>query len=161
MDDPEAVRGAIRELHAYGSEVRARDRPRRGIVYRVVSDAESLAIRYKHQNLVGMKRFVLEERIYGIPAGSWHFIDDRAFSHAHTRHGTTEMEVPAGHLALTVADVCRLPEVVHSRNIVEFCIVKGKARIVYELAFNDGMLRIVEEIQAKGGLAFKTCYKIK
>ncbi len=63
------------------------------------------------------------------------------------------------HIAITASDICRVPEVVRSQNIVEFSVAKGKPRIVYAQSFNDGTLRVVEEIQAVAGLAFKTCYK--
>jgi hypothetical protein len=53
---PLALRGAIEELYTYAADTCTPDRPCRGIVYRVVSDEERLAIRYKLQNFLGMKR---------------------------------------------------------------------------------------------------------
>jgi hypothetical protein len=61
LDDPKTLRGALLELYAYAMDVRTPDRPRRGIVYRVVPDEERLGIRYKLQKLVGMKRFLLSK----------------------------------------------------------------------------------------------------
>jgi hypothetical protein len=159
LDDQEMLRGAILELLAYATDVHTAEKMRRGIVYRLVSDAERQAITYKLQDFFGMKRFLPEERTYTVPTGHWHFMDDRAVSHANTRHGIVETGSSAGHLALAPLDFCQVPSVVHSRNIVEFCVTKGMPRIVYEQAFDEGTLRVVEEIQAQAGLAFKTCYR--
>jgi len=131
------LRCAIAELHHYATTVRAPDRPRRGIVYRIVENWEVDALGHKLRNFYGSK---LEEVEADFPflAGHFHLLDDSTISHACNRHAIAEGAHP--HQLLEVGDFHLIPEVVDPRNIVEFSVSKNMPRVVYEKAVDGRTL---------------------
>jgi hypothetical protein len=159
LDNAESLRTAIRELYAYGSGNKVPERPRRGIVFRIVEEWECQAIRHKLIDFFGPRHVAANEGLFSVPVGHLHFFDDSFVSHACNRHAI--VEGPHNHLLLTVDDFEKIPEVVDPRHIREFSITKGMPRIVYERVYGVTALVVVQEIQSKAGLAVKTAYKKK
>jgi hypothetical protein len=158
LDDPETLRAAIRELYAYAVHDRSKDRARRGIVFRVVNTQERHAYISKLADFFGAKNLSTREAVYGVPLGHFHIIDDSFISHVIARHST---EMSPGHLAVSVDDFTRLPEIISPARIVEFQLEKGMPRVTYERRYDDGTFWVVEEVQAHAGLSAKTMYKNK
>jgi hypothetical protein len=156
LDDASALRGAINELHDYANNIREPNRSRKGIVFRVVDVNERTAIVHKLCDRFGSD-VSKHDGIFCIPVGHWHLIDDSVTSHACNRHAITEGA--QNHLLLTKEDFQRIPDVVNPRYIREFATAKNMPRIVYEREYDDFALVVVQEIQAKAGLAVKTAYR--
>jgi hypothetical protein len=160
LDDPVTLDAAIGELHEYAIGNREPDRPRRGVVFRVVQVRECEAIVQKLWNYFGLKDAAGSAELFSVALGHMHVMDDSAISHASNRHGAKEGELD--HLSLTVSDFMRIPEVVNPRHIVEFSVAKGTPRIVYRKAYDRHVLAVGQELQMKAGMiAIKTAYKHK
>lgn len=157
LNNAAMLRAAIEELHTYANGNREAGRPRRGLVFRVVEAWEQEAFVQKLHNLYGSKHPWCREGKFFIPLGHLHIIDDSLMSHACNRHAITEGTHP--HLILSIDDFRRIPEVVNPRNIVEFAFEKGMPRVIYEKAYEQKVLVVVQEIQASAGLAVRTAYK--
>jgi hypothetical protein len=160
LDDQMALGAAIGELHEYAIANREPDRPRRGIVFRVVQVWECEAIVQKLWNYFGLKDAAANADLFSLALGHMHVIDDSAMSHASNRHGAKHGKLD--HLSLTVTDFMKIPDVVNPRHIVEFSVAKGTPRIVYRKAYDRHVLTVVQELQMKAGMiAIKTAYKHK
>lgn len=156
LNNPDSLRGAIDELHQYANNNREQKRPRMGIVFREVDEREQTAIMHKLCDQFG--RDVAEhDAAFSIRVGQWHLIDDSTISHACNRHAITEGAHK--HSLLTREDFQRIPDVVNPRYIREFATVKNMPRIVYEQDYGELALVVVQEIQARAGLAVKTAYR--
>lgn len=156
LDDPEALRQAIDDLHMYANANRQPGRPRRGIVYRVVEAWECQAIRGKLVEFFGSKRIAEIEALYAVPLGHFHIVEDSHISHICNRHG--EPEAGDAHQSLTIADFERIPEVINPRHIVGLSFKKGMPRLIYERVYGEDVLVVVEELRPKE-LSLKTAYK--
>jgi phage-Barnase-EndoU-ColicinE5/D-RelE like nuclease3 len=159
LNNPGVLCAAIAELHAYANTNRMNDRPRRGIVFRVIEEWERRSIVHKLWNFFGTKNAPENEHKFNVPIGHMHTIDDSAVSHACNRHGL--MEGKNQHLVLTVLDFQRIPEVVNPRYISEFSVAKGMPRMVYRKQYDGFTLVVVQELQQQTGLLIKTVYKQK
>lgn len=156
-DDPAALAAAIAGLHGYATADRTPGRPRRGVVYRFVDDREQLAIRHQLYALFGLAAAPAKEADYAVSVGFPHLLDDSAIAHVWNRHG------PGGNdpavLAITLADLQRVPQVVRPRHLVAFSIVDDTPRLAYEHDVGGYTLAVVEELRHKGGLSVKTLYR--
>jgi hypothetical protein len=143
----------------YASTNRTNDRPRRGIVFRVVEEWERRAISQRLWSYFGPKAAPEQEDKFNVAVGHLHIIDDSGVSHAHTRHGPREGE---GHrLVLTVLDFMKIPDVVNPRYIGEFSMAKATPRLVYRKPYDGFNLVVVQELHQNAGLLIKTVYKQK
>ena len=98
------------------------NRPRCGIVFRVVDVNEQQAIAHKIQNLAGLDAF--NKGVFQVRTGLWHVMDDSHMSHSSNRHSDPHVEAMRGQLPLSLDDFHRIPEVIRPRNIVEFAFIK-------------------------------------
>jgi len=121
LDDQETLRGAIRELHAYSIQNRSPNRPRRGIIFRIVTDVERQAFLTKLERIFGPRNLSSQESIYGYPVGHFHFLDDSFMSHVTNRHS---IESAAGHIAVGLDDLLQIPHIVNPRWIANFACIK-------------------------------------
>ncbi len=153
-DDSAALAAAVADLHAYATTDRRPGRPRRGVVFRFVEPWEQQAIRHQLYAFFGDAAAPAREADYAVSVGHPHVLDDSGVTHAWNRHGNDTS--PDVNLWLTVPDLQQVPLVVDPRNIVEFSIVNGTPRIVYERGVNGLVLVVVEEIRRHHGLAIKT-----
>ncbi|HVT89928.1 MAG TPA: hypothetical protein VHD56_13825 [Tepidisphaeraceae bacterium] len=156
LDDAATLNGAIEELHHYASESKSPNRPRRGIIFRVVTPGEREAFIEKLIQFFGSKNLASQLDIYSYPVGHPHLIDDSLMSHASNRHS---IETVHGHIAVTIEDYLRIPEIVRPKYIREFAFTRQMPRIVYERMYNNCTIVVIQEIQAKAGLSVKTIYK--
>lgn len=157
LDDPQTLRLAIRELHAYA--VGGSRFGKRGIVFRVVSSEERQAILFKLQNLLGIENFTENSATYYIPEGFWHVIDCEHVRHVSNRHGDEEAERERGHLAIELEDIEHIPQLVDPRNICEFSVIDQMPRIKYRREYKGRTLVLVQEIRARVGVSLKTLYR--
>lgn len=158
QDAPDALRAGIAVLHRYSVGNRQPDRPRCGIVFRVVDAREQQAIAHKIQKLAGMPAF--NKGMFQVTCGLWHIIDDRHVTHICNRHSDEEAEALHGQNPMLLEDFQRIPQVVQPRHIVEFTFTKRMPRIIYRKALDTGVIVVVEEIQ-RSALAVITAYKTK
>lgn len=159
LDDRRTLQLAIREMHAYA--IAGSRFGRRGVVFRVISAAEHQAIMYKLQNLLGMEDFGDNSSIYRVREGHWHLIDSEHIRHIYNRHGDAAGEWARGHLAITIDDFDRLPDLIDARNICEFSVEDGMPRIKCRREFTDRTLVLVQEIRTREGVIVKTMYREK
>jgi hypothetical protein len=159
LDNPGALRATIGELHAYANANRTHDRPRRGIVFRIIEEWERRALMEKLWNYFGARTAPTQEKTFNVVIGHMHIIDDSAVSHACNRHGVADGEDHG--LSLSVLDFMKIPETVDPRHVVEFSIAKGMPRLVYRKHYDQHSLVVVQELQQKTGLVIKTVYKRK
>lgn len=150
-----ALRQAVDELLDYATRNREPNRPRRGILFRVVEPWEQQAIMHRLCDFFG-DRVGEHDRAFSVPIGHWHLMDDSAVSHACNRHAFTE--TPHHRLALGREDFHRIPEVVNPRNIREFAMTGRRPRIIYERQSDRFALVVVQEIQTKT-IVVKTVYR--
>jgi hypothetical protein len=158
LDDPETLRGAIRELYDYALNDRSPTRSRRAIIFRVVSPGERHAYISKLEQFFGAKNLSSQESVYGVPVGYWHIIDDSFVSHVVARHFA---EPEPSLLPVGAEDLTLVPELINPRWISEFAFTKKMPRVVYERKYEHSSIVVVQEIQARLGLNVKTIYKKK
>jgi hypothetical protein len=159
LDDSSALDNAIGELFTYATGNRQCNRPRRGIVFRVVREKERDSIVHGIWNSRDKKEASVYSAAFRIAVGHMHIMDDSFVSHSCNRHGESEHD--PRRLSMSLPDFKRIPKVVDPRNIVDFVLGKGLPRIVYEQVCGEHTLVVVEELQANVGLAIKTAYKKK
>jgi hypothetical protein len=158
LDDQVTLRAAIRELYEYANNQRSATRPRRGIIFRVVSAGERQAFIGKLEQFFGTKNLSGQESVYGVPIGLWHLIDDSFMSHVVARHST---ETDATLVPVTLDDLVLIPDLINPRWIREFAFTKKMPRVVYETRHGESTVVIVQEIHTNVGLAVKTIYRKK
>jgi len=137
------------------------DPPRRGIVFREVSGRERVTLNYALERHVGVTNFAEAASTFSIRVGQWHLIDHHHLAHICSRHADPKTEGLLGQIPITRDDLCRIPEVIDPRNVFEFRVVGGMARIGYRREDNRGILVAIEEIRRKDRLALKTLYREK
>lgn len=158
IEDPFVLREGIRELHEYATTNRQPNRPRRGIVFRVVEAWEQHAIMQRVCAYFGQKLLARYGSRFAVRVGDVHVVDDSVVSHAFNRHAIEE-GAHQSHLGLMLEDFQRIPEVVDPRYIAKFTETRGMPRIVYERAYERFVIVVIEEIRAKAGVVVKTAYK--
>jgi hypothetical protein len=158
LDDPEALRLAIRELHGYA--ISGAKFGKRGIIFRLITSQERQAILFKLQNLLGIDEFTRNSATFHIREGHWHAIDSEHLIHVCNRHIDPELE-RHGHPALVIEDTETIPKLIDPRNIYEFASDDALPRIKYRREVADRVYILVEEIRAKSGIVLKTFYREK
>lgn len=157
LDDPATLKRAIHELRDYAVRGDG-NQPIRGIVYRVVSDGESEAIRHKLHEKFGGKGYRAATQHYHVPAGQRHVIDSSSLRHITNRHTGSANPKHPSELPLTDEDLEMIPEVVGPKNIEKF---EPGSRIRYQRELKDGQFVGVEEIRTQAGLSLVTLFKNK
>lgn len=160
--DQATLRLAIAELHDHVSAGNPSPYPKGfGIIFRIASSGECEGVRQQVHRVFGPSAFLEHVEIFGVTPGQWHLLDNEHIAHSCNRHSDAQIEAKCGHVPIGVADFQRIPDVVNPLNIVEFRKKGDSPRIAYARQYDDGRLIVVEEIQRKRGLVFKTMYKQK
>jgi len=157
--DQAGWRLAIRDLHAYAVQG-ATQKQLYGIAFRVVEAAERDAINYKIQELLGVKDFAANSQLFCPPEGHLHIVDSEHVAHVCNRHSDLIAEQRRGSVAIVAEDFERIIEVVSPKNIGEFSMERGIARIIYSKEFELARMVVIEELRTRS-VAFKTMYKPK
>ncbi len=161
LDDRARLTAALIELHAYALAERHSCRPRRGIVFRVVTEGERDAVNYRIQEQIGIATFAEAAAVFNVRIGDWHVIDHHHLVHICNRHADAKKEASRGQIPITQYDLGQIPMVVVARNIIDFRVVGEMPRIVYRMLDERGALVAIEEIRRKDGLILKTLYREK
>ncbi|OZI58705.1 hypothetical protein [Bordetella genomosp. 1] len=84
-------------------------------------------------------------------AGYSHSVDRSAIKHIKGKHGNAETEGRRGQLAVTAADVARIPEIVTAYDDMrsDLRTQQGAQRLAYAKAVDDGVLVYIEDVSRK------------
>jgi hypothetical protein len=92
-----------------------------------------------------------------------HVVDKSGINHALKMHGDPKKEAPRGQIAITQADLERIPEIIETPDSIKRGddTKSGLKSIVYSKAFNGDTIYVEEVRTGREELAFATMYKMK
>lgn len=157
LDDPAALTLAIKDLHIYATQ-KFPQKPKHGIVFRVVKAAERDGVNHKIKSILGISDFLENAELFCPPLAHWHFLDSEHIAHICNRHSSASSEQQLGNIPVNPKDFERIPEVINPKNIRSFQSTRDCPRIIYEMKFKLQTIVIVQEL-SKHGVFLKTMYK--